>query len=356
MASQSRTSRTSSPQKICIIRLSSIGDVAKTIPAVVLIRDTLRTAQITWIISPVEYELTRHLTGIEWVVIDKKTAMHAVRTLHRIPYRFDVLLLMHDSLRANLISLFVRASRRIGYRYPHHSSCHRLFIHSGVGEKRTSFSVTQQSFARAMGADRPPPHPIACYSATDHAFATAHIDKSHPTVVISPCTNDPIRQWHIKGYAAVADYAVQRHGMQVIITGDSTSAQRHTVQEICTLATSNLCNLCGQTTIGQLSAVIAAATVVISPDSASAHIAALVGTPVIGLYAVTNPDYSGPEHNRQWCVNAYPQLAHDTVHRSASDPPLWKKYRTPHAAHYIKEEKVCAMLDKVLQAHSVYND
>ena len=47
-------------------------------------------------------------------------------------------------------------------------------------------------------------------------------------------------------------------------------------------------------TLPQLLALMARATALLSPDSGPAHMATMVGLPVIGLYAATNPERSGP--------------------------------------------------------------
>src|SRR5205085_2256755 len=51
------------------------------------------------------------------------------------------------------------------------------------------------------------------------------------------------------------------------------------------------------------------ATVLVSPDSGPVHMATAVGTPVVGLYAATNPARSGPYLSGRWCVDAYPRAA-----------------------------------------------
>ena len=60
------------------------------------------------------------------------------------------------------------------------------------------------------------------------------------------------------------------------------------------------------------------ATAVLTPDSGPAHMATAVGTPVLGLYAATNPARSGPYYSRQWCVDRYPLAARTLLGREPS--------------------------------------
>ena len=55
-----------------------------------------------------------------------------------------------------------------------------------------------------------------------------------------------------------------------------------------------LTNQIGRDTLPELLALLARARVLLSPDSGPAHMATMVGTPVVGLYAATNPARSGP--------------------------------------------------------------
>ncbi len=64
-------------------------------------------------------------------------------------------------------------------------------------------------------------------------------------------------------------------------------------------------NLIGKDTLLEFLATLQRATALVSPDSGPAHMATTVGTPVIGLYAATNPQRSGPYYSRRWCVDRY---------------------------------------------------
>ena len=64
-------------------------------------------------------------------------------------------------------------------------------------------------------------------------------------------------------------------------------------------------NQIGKDTLPQLLGLLSKSTVLLSPDSGPVHMATMVGLPVIGLYAATNPARAGPYFSRQWCVDKY---------------------------------------------------
>ncbi|MEL6367803.1 MAG: ADP-heptose--LPS heptosyltransferase I, partial [Pseudomonadota bacterium] len=85
-----------------------------TLAVVRAIRDALPECQLTWLIGKTEATLMQGLEGVELVVVDKqadRTARtHLAHTLRS--REFDVLLNMHASWRANLISRLIRAPRK----------------------------------------------------------------------------------------------------------------------------------------------------------------------------------------------------------------------------------------------------
>jgi heptosyltransferase I len=75
----------------------------------------------------------------------------------------------------------------------------------------------------------------------------------------------------------------------------------------------------------------------------------MVRTPVIGLYAATNPARSGPYLSRPWCVNAYAEAARRFRGKSADQLPWTEKIEVPGVMELITVEQVTAKLDQALQ-------
>ena len=107
-----------------------------------------------------------------------------------------------------------------------------------------------------------------------------------------------LRNWSPERYAAVADHAVARHGMRVLICGGRSDLELRYGARIAELMRHPATNLVGKDTLLEFLATLARATAVLTPDSGPAHMATTVGTPVVGLYAATNPARSGPYYSR----------------------------------------------------------
>jgi heptosyltransferase I len=74
----------------------------------------------------------------------------------------------------------------------------------------------------------------------------------------------------------------------------------------------------------------------------------MVRTPVIGLYAATNPERSGPYLSRRWCVNAYDAASRKFLDKPAAELPWTRKIELPGVMELIEVAEVCNKLDELL--------
>jgi heptosyltransferase I len=180
------------------------------------------------------------------------------------------------------------------------------------------------------------------------AYAAQLIPDDEPTLVISACSSHAARNWLPDRYAAIADHAVRHHGMRVILAGGPSVLEREMAREITRLAHVPLIDQVGRDTLPQLLGLLSRATVLVTPDSGPAHMATMVGTPVIGLYAATNPARSGPYLSRRWCVDEYDAAAQKFLGKRAAELPWTTKIEVPGVMELITVEAVAASLDGLL--------
>jgi heptosyltransferase I len=107
-------------------------------------------------------------------------------------------------------------------------------------------------------------------------------------------------------------------------------------------------NQIGQDTLPQLLALLERATVLVGPDSGPAHMATMVGTPVIGLYAATRCQRSGPYLSLDWCIDRYAEAARRFRRREPDELPWTEKIEEPGVMDLIPVEAVGAKLDQLL--------
>ena len=114
----------------------------------------------------------------------------------------------------------------------------------------------------------------------------------HPGGGSNPGMTLAAKRWPATRYAALADRLVESIGAQVVVVGHPedgpVARQLHMAMQYEAL------ELVGQTSFGQLAAVIERSDLYIGNDAGATHLAAAVGTPVIAIFGPTNPAVYGP--------------------------------------------------------------
>lgn len=343
------------PANVCILRLSAIGDTCHVLPVIRTLQQAWPDTRFTWVIGKVEAKLLGHIPEIEFIVVDKRSTPGAYRSLRAAMRgrKFDVLMHMQVSLRASLLSTLIPAAIKVGFDRRRARELQWLFTTSRIRPaERQHVMDSLFGFAEKFGVyekllrwDIPIP-------AEAQAYARALIPDGAQTLVISPCSSHRLRNWRPEYYAQVADYAVTSLGLRVVLSGGPSEIERQTGATIVRHMTQPCENAIGKDTLLQFLATLQRAAVLLSPDSGPAHMASAVGTPVVGLYAATNPARSGPYLSRQWCVDKYELAAQRILGKEASDLPWTTKIERPGVMDLITPDEVIRKLHAVLAAQA----
>ena len=343
------------PNEICILRLSAIGDVCHAVSAVQAIQRHYPRANITWVIGKVEAALLEGLPGVNLVVFDKKQGKAAYKKLKdRFKHtQFDVLLHMQVALRANLVAGCIPAKVKIGFDWRRAREGHSLFINKRIAAQQCAHVLEGfMGFANAIGV--PPYKPVwqLPVAEPDREFAKQQLDGLGRVLVISPAASGVERNWLAQRYAEVAKYA-NRQGFSIVLTGAPTELEQRLASEIIAYLDFPVLNLVGKTSLKQLLCVVEAADLVIAPDSGPAHMAVTVGTPVIGLYAHSNPARTGPYLYQDYIVEVYHQNLQQQCGKVAEQLRWGRRLKGKELMQQISTESVLAMLDKVIRERQI---
>jgi heptosyltransferase I len=340
------------PRSVCLLRLSAIGDTCHVVPVVRTLQHAWPDTQLTWIIGKVEARLLTLLDGVEFITVDKRAGLRARHALSSQlkGRRFDVLLHMQLSLRSSLIARKVPAEIKLGFDRTRARELQWLFTNARIAARSREHVLDSFfGFTAALGIRERTLRWDIPLSESSLAYAKRLIPDDRPTLVISPCSSHPARNWRTDRYAAVADYAARRHGMRIILAGGPTGLERKTGASIERSARATIINQIGRDTLPEMLGLLSRATVLVTPDSGPAHMATMVNTPVIGLYAATNPARSGPYLSRLWTIDAYPQAARRFRHRAPEKLPWMHKIEERGVMDLIAVEQVTAKLDELLR-------
>ena len=344
---------TTPPRSLCILRLSAIGDTCHVVPLVRTLQHEWPATRITWIIGRFEARLLSLLPGVEFITVDKRARLGALRALRSqlAGRHFDVLLHLQLSLRASLLSTQVPATVRLGFDRARARELQWLFTNACIAPRRDQHVLDSfQGFVLALGLTARPPEWRLPLPIEAREYAAALVPDAQPTLILSPCSSHSVRNWRAERYAAIVEHAVRAHGMRVILCGGATRLERTLGEQIERAAAVSVVNQIGRDTLPQLLGLLARSTALLAPDAGPVHMATMVGTPVIGLYAATRLERSGPYLSRQWCVDRFEAAALRYRRRAAAELPWHEKIEQPGVMDLIEIEDVRERLDALMHA------
>ncbi|HKT42399.1 MAG TPA: glycosyltransferase family 9 protein [Rhodanobacteraceae bacterium] len=338
-----------SPESLCLLRTSALGDVTHVVPLVRTLQTAWPETRLTWIIGKLEHKLVGDIPGVEFLVFDKGAGFGGYRAIRRaLAGRcFDALLHMQVALRANLLGTAVSAKRRIGYDRARSKDLHGWFVRERIPARPGEHVLDAiGSFVEPLGLkqiqvrwDIPIPDEAQAWAAQQWP------EDGRSVLVVSAASSHALRNWRAERYATVADHAADALRMRVVLTGGPSAAERALGDEILARMKTRPLDLIGKDTMKRALALYRRASIVLTPDAGPMHMANAVGARVLGLHAASNPARSGPYSDRRWCVDRYDDAARKYLHKPASEIPWGTKIEYPGVMDLVSVDDVAEKLE-----------
>src|ERR1051325_1242576 len=278
-------------RSILIIKPSSLGDIAHTLPAVASIRDAYPQADITWVINPEFAPLLRGNPAVDHVHLFPRSdfsGLGAPRSL--VPWakttrklRPDLALDFQGLLRSALIAKISGAKQIYGLSDSREGA--RFFYHRIAKVNRHEHAVQRYlKLAELAGAK--------IGEATRYPFPSGdplpRFDEFPPFILLHPFARGRGKSLSKKVIEEICSaFAPTR----VVVVGRSSRRID---------GFDNCVELTNQTTLLQLVHLIRKARFIISVDSGPMHIAAASHDNLLSIHTWTNPRRVGPYHRDAW--------------------------------------------------------
>jgi heptosyltransferase I len=342
---------TEPPRSVLILKLSALGDICHTLPVIRTLQRAWPSTQFTWVLGRTEAKFIGGIPEIEFIEFDKRAGWAGRSAVRRALGKraFDLLLHMQFAWRASQLAATVRARIKLGYDRERALDLQWLFTSDRIeAVAREHVMDGLFGFARRCGVtdreyrwDIPVPD-----SAREYAHRV--IPDGMDTLIISPCSSHPSRNWNAAGYAAVADHAVRNLGLRAIICGGQSELEQQAGKDIAGLMREHCTNLVGQDTLLEFYATLGRARVLLTPDSGPAHMATSLGIPVVGLYAATNPARSGPYFSLDLCASQFGEAARQFRGKAAEELPWRTKIERAGVMDLIQPTQVIERLNAAM--------
>jgi len=297
--------------KILIVKLSAIGDVVQTLPALEALKKTFPDSEITWVVEEAAAGILEGHPFINRLLVSRRKAWlrlianpftcmrgfgEAFRFFRELRgSRYDIAIDFQGLLKSGIVMGLAKASRKIGYDRTRELSY--LFLN----ERLPAFDIEKHALeryldvARHLGAGDPDPTcllPVDC----ERRVMAKRIEGVKPPgrrlVAVNPVARWKTKLWRERSFAELADRLVREKQAVVILTG--SAADREVNDRILSYMQESALNWAGETTLKELAALASLCDLFITTDTGPMHLAAAAGAKVVALFGPTAPWRTGP--------------------------------------------------------------
>jgi len=296
---------------ILIVKLSAIGDVIHTLPALNAIRKHYPTEHITWLVEEAAYPLVANHPALDRVLLSERKRWvrefafgKILSFIHQLrDTRYDIIIDFQSLLKSGVLVALARGKRKIGFdKGMEHSECSHIFFN----ERVSPVSMELHALLRYMrllaplgiesdhieyrlpiqDRDRKTAEELLSLCTLHFALCTS------PLIAINPVAKWETKLWQNEKFAHLADLLIEKYQANIFFTGAAEDFQ--VIEDIQSQMKHASLNLAGKTSLMELAALYEKADVLISTDTGPMHLGAAVGIPVVALFGPTAHWRTGP--------------------------------------------------------------
>ncbi len=340
------------PESIAVLRLSALGDVIMTVPLLRTLQRAYPRSKLYWIVSRPFHTIIQGLSGVELIVIDKPRGLRSFLQLKRQlgTYHIDWLLAPQASMRANLVTLAVKARRKIGFGALHARDFQRWFVKEYVPAEREHLIDSFLRFATYLGVRERVVQWDLALSEDELAWAREQLEGcSGIKLAVVLAASKAERNWPAEYYLQCLNRIAERWPVTVILIGAAGGSEQAKAEELKQGLRAPVRDLVGKSNLRQLTALLGQVDALLAPDTGPLHIAQAMQTPVVGLYAVAPAKKTGPYVEPQWTVDVFDQAVATLLHRDPQRVGWRQRVHDPRALRLITVDAVVAKLEALFR-------
>lgn len=300
---------------ILIVKLSAIGDVIHTLPALNAIRKHYPEAHITWLVEEDASELVQGHVALDRVLVSKRKRwlktifgpgftdtigeVHVFMKELR-DTRYDLIIDFQALLKSSALIALSRSNRKTGFgKGMEHMERSYLFLNERIPAVDMDNHAVKRSMMLLEAIGIPSnsisynlPIKARDRNTLGRILRQHGIGDSGLLAAINPVAKWETKLWSNSKFAELADRLIAQYRADVVFTGSRDDFG--TIEDIISMMKEDAWNLAGETTLLTLAALYEKTDFLISTDTGPMHIAVAMGTPVAALFGPTAPWRTGP--------------------------------------------------------------
>ncbi len=283
-------------KRILVIKMTALGDVVLSVPALRALREKFPRAYISVLVSLQSRPILQRCPYINEVITydnrDRRSMNEMIRLARRLQRgNFDIVVDLQNNRRSHILNALSFAPQRYGYDNKKFS----FLLNYRVKEKKIPLSPVEHQFGSlSMLGIKSSIHQLELWpSSFDFDWAESFLQNQWLAggqrlvgINISAGARWLTKRWSLEKFAQLADLLAREH-IRVVITG--TKLDRKMALRFRQLSKAKPIDACGKTSIMQFACLLKHCRVFITPDSAPMHIAAAMKVPFVALFGPTDP-------------------------------------------------------------------
>lgn len=314
-------------QNILIVTLSNIGDVILTTPVMTAVKKKFPDAKLTVVVGPKAKALLSGSTSVDRVVVyDKKVNLiEKLKFLRELRQeRYDWVIDLRNTAIPYLVktrkrSPMIRLCKELSFRKRH------LEILKSMTDDVTDFSAFDFY------------NPLDEKSAVEKVTAEG-VRAKRGWIAVAPVAASELKTWKLDGFKKVIERLLEESEEDIVLVGDKREGE--IMEPLVAVNPKRVHNLGGKTTLRELAAIVARASLLLTNDSAVMHLGYEMDRPVVAIF--------GPTHHQKYGrVGPQFKIVREEIECSPCEQPRCK-FERQHCFEDLSAEKVVAACKELL--------
>lgn len=320
--------------KILIVKLSSIGDIVHTLPALAAIRRALPEAEISWAVERSTAEILRNnqflqrLIEVDTKILREKTPFGETVAAARAQLRelrtetYDTALDFQGLLKSASIAKLARAKHLYGFSKQNLREPSSRFLLTDTFETKRQIHVIEKNLtlaAKALNIEIPrAPVEFPIFTDENHRLEAEKIIEhaGGKFAILNPAGGWATKLWHAEKFGALADKLWTENNLTSIVT--TAPNEIELAQKV--LQNSKLKKvLTAQPSLKGFYELAKRAKIYIGGDTAPTHLAVAAGAAVVGIFGATEWWRNGSPNRDDICVERTDISCRADCHRRTCD-------------------------------------
>jgi lipopolysaccharide heptosyltransferase I len=290
-------------KRILIVRMSALGDIVHALPVLSAIRTAHPQVEVDWLADRKYAGILAFVDGLDRRIIGRPELSKAVPLMRARGY--DVAIDLQGLLKSASMARLSGAARVIGFERRALRERAAAWFYSETAPVAPDAHITHKNLSvmPLLGVTAPdvkfplviPPSRVA-----EQVAADADARGASGFALINPGAAWPNKRWPPERFGAIARHLRDRHGLRSCVLWGAGEAP---LADAVVHASSAAAVRAPETSLGDLLALCARTSLMLSGDTGPVHIAAALQTPIVGLYGPTRPARNGPWDPRDVVVS-----------------------------------------------------